>query len=171
MKETPGVETETIRMSLCNAHAMWAAAGSYNGGGIPGTCSILHRPSLPTAREDQVARRATNKQYFITSIVRDRGRDSYYIRGTGGAPVRWFVMHYIRSSRGVTTVGQVRSRRRTSGHHSPPRPGLVKAPQRPRYDARAGERSARAAAVSRASARPQWRPVCAEWHTKDPLLR
>ena len=36
------LETEAIRMSLCNARAMWAAAGSYNGGGIPGTCSILH---------------------------------------------------------------------------------------------------------------------------------
>ena len=36
------LETEAIRMSLCNARAMWAAAGSYNGRGIPGTCSILH---------------------------------------------------------------------------------------------------------------------------------
>ena len=25
------LETEAIRMSLCNARAMWAAAGSYNG--------------------------------------------------------------------------------------------------------------------------------------------
>ena len=69
MKETPGVETETIRMSLCNARAMWAAAGSYNCGGIPGTCSILHRPSLPTAREDQVARRIPAKRGTIALRV------------------------------------------------------------------------------------------------------
>jgi hypothetical protein len=59
------LETETIRMSLCNARAMWAAAGSYNCGGIPGTCSILHRPSLPTSREDQVARRIPAKRGTI----------------------------------------------------------------------------------------------------------
>ena len=38
------LETETIRMSLCNARAMWAAAGSYNCGGIPG--SVLARYSI-----------------------------------------------------------------------------------------------------------------------------
>ena len=42
-EEAPAPRRKANRMSLCNARAMWATAGSYNGGGIPGTCSILHR--------------------------------------------------------------------------------------------------------------------------------
>jgi hypothetical protein len=39
----PAPQRKANGMSFCIARAMWAAAGSYNGGGIPGTCSILHR--------------------------------------------------------------------------------------------------------------------------------
>ena len=62
-EEAPAPLRKASRMSLCNAGAMWAAAGSYNCGGIPGTCSILHIiMSLPTAREDQVARQIPAKR-------------------------------------------------------------------------------------------------------------
>jgi len=61
------LETEAIRMSLCHARAMWAAAGSYNGRGIKyrelARYSIV--TSLPTAREDQVARRIPAKRGTI----------------------------------------------------------------------------------------------------------
>ena len=60
--EAPALWRKANRMSLCNARAMWAAAGSYNGGGIPGTCSILIVTSLPTAREDQVTRQISAKR-------------------------------------------------------------------------------------------------------------
>jgi hypothetical protein len=60
------VETEAIRMSLCNARAMWVAAGSF-------TTAVAYRElarysmvtSLPTAREDQVARRTPAKRGTI----------------------------------------------------------------------------------------------------------
>jgi hypothetical protein len=43
-EEAPAPLRKANGMSLCNARAMWAAAGSlYNCGGIPGICSILHR--------------------------------------------------------------------------------------------------------------------------------
>ena len=62
------LETEAIRMSLCNARAMWAAAGSHNGRGKVAYRELARYSmvtSLPTAREDQVARRTPAKRGTI----------------------------------------------------------------------------------------------------------